>query len=176
MTNPVPKSHCRPVCPPASEIMRSLIGALFGIGTLAAINQFFINPADLTYVIGAFGATAVLVYGAPSSPLAQPYNVLVGHLVSATIGVLMYQIIGEANWLSATLAVSLAIITMQATRSVHPPGGASALIAVAASPEIHNLGFLYIIYPVGLGALILVGVAYITNNFRNDQRWPIFWF
>ena len=157
-------------------MLRSLIGAFLGIGAIAMVAQYYLSDADLTLVIGAFGATSVLVYGAPFSPLAQPYNVLVGHLVSAAIGVAVFQFIGEANWLSAALAVSLAIVAMQMTRSVHPPGGATALIAVVASQEIHNLGFLYILYPVGLGAVILVGVAFVTNNIRSERRWPIFWF
>lgn len=156
-------------------MLRTLLGGFVGIGAIAIVEQFFLSDADLTYVIGAFGATAVLVYGAPTSPLAQPYNVLVGHLVSASVGVLMFQWVGEVSWLSAALAVSVAIVAMQATRSVHPPGGASALIAVVSSPAIHDLGFLYALYPVGLGAVILVAVAFVSNNLFNDQRWPVFW-
>jgi len=175
MIEPSPKPHCRPLRPPASVILRGLIGAFIGISSIALVEQYFLNDSDLTLVIGAFGATAVLVYGAPSSPLAQPLNVVVGHVLSAAVGVSVFHIVGEANWLSAALAVSLAIVAMQVSRSLHPPGGATALIAVIASPEMHDLGFLYIVYPVGLGALLLVGVAFITNNLRNDQRWPVFW-
>lgn len=175
MSTPSPKPHRHIPRPPASQMLRSLLGAFFGIAAIAVVFQFFLNDADLTFVIGAFGATAVLVYGAPASPLAQPYNVLIGHVVSAVIGVSVYKIIGEANWLSAALAVSLAIVAMQASRSVHPPGGASALIAVVASPEIHALGYYYVVYPVALGAVILVAVALISNNVLNKNRWPIFW-
>jgi len=139
------------------------------------LEQFVLNDSDLTLLIGAFGATATLIYGAPYSPLSQPFNVIFGHLVSAAVGVTIFQIVGEANWLSAALAVSLAIVAMQMSRSLHPPGGATALIAVVASPEIHELGFLYIIYPVGLGAAILVCVAWVTNNFRTHRSWPEFW-
>ena len=171
----VSKEHHRLARPPVSQMVRSLAGAFAGMGVLALITQFVLNDDDLSYVIGAFGATSVLVYGAPWSPLAQPYNVVVGHVVSALIGVLIFQLFGEANWLSAALAVSLAIIAMQATRSLHPPGGASALIAVVASQEIHNLGFLYVLFPVALGAIILVVVAYASNNLMSDQRWPLFW-
>lgn len=146
-----------------------------GIGALGLVLQFAIGEADLTLMIGTFGATAVLVYGVPYSPLAQPYNVVFGHIISALIGVTVFQIVGEANWLSAALAVSLAIAAMQFTRSVHPPGGATALIAIVASPQIHDLGFLYVIYPVALGAVLLVGIALITNNVGKDRRWPIFW-
>ena len=83
------------------QMLRSLIGAFIGIGTIAALDQFFLNDNDLTLVIGTPGATAVLVFGAPSSPLAQPYNIAVGHLVSAMVGVVMFHVIGEVkkSWL-----------------------------------------------------------------------------
>lgn len=168
--------HRRPVRPPARDIARSVIGAFAGIGLVAAADQFLIGDLDLALVIGAFGASAVLVYGAPFSPLAHPYNVLVGHLVSATIGVAAFQAVGGVDWLAAALAVSLAIGAMQITRSVHPPGGASALIAVVASSKIHALGFLYVLYPVGIGAVILVAVAWVSNNAASARRWPAYWF
>ncbi len=176
MADHVPNKHHHSPRPPAIDMARALIGAFIGIGAIASVVQFYLNDADLTLMIGAFGATAVLIYGAPYSPFAQPYNVLLGHMISAVIGVSVYQFIGEANWMSAALAVSLSVLAMQVTRSVHPPGGASALIAVVASAELHELGYLYVLYPVGLGAAILVGVALAINNIRSPQRWPLFWY
>jgi len=176
MTEAHSKQHHRSVRPNAAGILRSLIGAFLGIASIAAIDQFFMNDSDLMLMIGAFGATAVLVYGAPYSPLAQPYNVIVGHIISAFIGVTVFLVVGEANWLSTGLAVSLAITAMQLTRSVHPPGGATALIAVVASPVIHELGYMYVLFPVATGAVILVCIAYVSNNFRNQRPWPIFWY
>jgi len=175
MTEQTPQLHTHQSRPPASDILRSFVGGFLGISGLALSLQLILGDADLALMIGTFGATAVLVYGVPYSPLAQPYNVVFGHLISAAIGVAVFQIVGEANWLSAALAVSLAIAAMQASRSVHPPGGATALIAVIASPAIHELGFLYIVYPVGFGAVLLVGIALITNNVGKTRRWPIFW-
>lgn len=162
--------------PPVKQIIRAFVGALLGIAAISFMDQTILSDSDLIFVIGAFGATAVLLYGVPNSPLAQPYNVIVGHIISAAIGVAAFQIVGDANWVSAALAVSLAIAAMQLTRSIHPPGGASALIAVTASEQVHDLGFLYVFYPVGLGALLLVVIALITNNFLNDKKWPVFWF
>ena len=156
-------------------MLRSFIGTVLGIGAIAAFTQFFLNDQDLTLTIGAFGASAVLVYGAPTSPLAQPYNVVVGHLLSATMGVLMFTAFGGATWAAAALAVALAILAMQITRSIHPPGGASALIAVVASQQIHDLGFYYVLFPVGAGAVTLVAVALVTNNLFSETRWPLFW-
>ena len=169
------KPQRRPLRPPVFDIIRGLFGAFIGIGSIAALVQFILNDADLILVIGSFASTAALIYGAPYSPLAQPFNVVFGHLVSAVVGVTIFQIVGEANWFSAALAVSLAIFAMQVSRSLHPPGGATAMIAVLGSPEIHELGFLFIIYPVGLGVALLVSVALVTNNFRTHRSWPEFW-
>ncbi|HHB80481.1 MAG TPA: HPP family protein [Aliiroseovarius sp.] len=155
--------------------MRTFIGTLLGIGLVGAMEQFVLNDSGLIYVIGAFGATAVLVYAAPFSPLAHPYNVLIGHIISAAIGVSVFAMIGEANWLSAALAVSLAIFAMQMTGSLHPPGGASALIAIVSSPQIHALGYFYVLYPVAAGALILLAVAWQVNNAGAARRWPERW-
>ena len=83
---------------------------------------------------------------------------------------------GAPGWLAAALAVAVAIVAMQMTRSLHPPGGATALIAVAGSPAIHDLGFVYPLFPVGVGAIVLVVVAVAFNNLATDARWPIFWY
>ena len=167
--------HTHSPRPPLATALLSLVGGFLGIAAIGVIDQIVLDDTDLALVIGAFGATAVLVFGAPGSPLAQPWNVLVGHLISAAIGVAAYQVFG-AGWLAAALAVSLAIFAMQMTRSLHPPGGASALIAVAGSQTVHDLGFLYPLFPVAAGAMVLIAVALVVNNIGPDRRWPIFWY
>jgi len=79
-------------------------------------------------------------------------------------------------WLAAALAVATAIALMHLTRTLHPPGGATALIAVIGSAEIHKLGFLYVLIPVGAGALILLAVAVLVNNIPKSRRYPEIWF
>ena len=103
-------------------------------------------------LIGSFGASAVLVYGAIKSPLAQPRNLIGGHVLSAIIGVTFYMLLHDQQWLASSLAVATAIAVMHATKTLHPPGGATALIAVIGSPQIHSLGYFYVLMPVGLGA------------------------
>ena len=127
-------------------------------------------------LIGSFGASAILLYGVPTSPLAQPRNLLGGHVISALIGVLCVTLMPDPLWLSAALAVSVSLAVMHLTRTVHPPGGASALIAVIGGPKIHALGFLYALVPVGLGALIMLAVALLTNNLAKARRYPVFWY
>jgi CBS-domain-containing membrane protein len=157
------------------EIFWSWLGAFLGIGLVATLHQFVLSPADLPFVIGSFGASAVLIYGATASPLAQPRNLVGGHLISGLIGVAMYQAFSDIPWLAAALAVSLAIAAMHATKTLHPPGGATALIAVVGSDQVHGLGYLFAIVPAASGALLMLLVALLVNNVPRTRRYPLFW-
>ena len=160
-----------------SEICWSWIGAFLGISAVSFLHfNILLTTTDLEMLVGSFGASAVLIYGAPKSPLAQPRNLIGGHIISAIIGVICYKFIGDSHlWLASALAVATAIAAMHATKTLHPPGGATALIAVIASEKIHNLGFLYAIIPVGAGALIMLIVALVVNNIPKSRRYPEFW-
>jgi len=78
-------------------------------------------------------------------------------------------------WLASSLAVATAIAMMQATKTLHPPGGATALIAVIGSNKIHNIGFLYAVVPVGVGVIVMLIVALIVNNIPKNRRYPEYW-
>ena len=130
----------------------------------------------MVFIIGSFGASAVLIYGAIKSPLAQPRNLMGGHVISAVIGVVFYKIFHDHLWLAAAMSVSTAIAFMHATKTLHPPGGATALIAVIGGEKIHALGFMYAVIPVGFGALIMLVVALLVNNIPKSRRYPEFWF
>ena len=158
------------------EIGWSWIGSFLGITLVAVINYHLVSETDLVMIIGSFGASAVLIYGAIRSPLAQPRNLLGGHVISAVIGVAAYRILDHNLWLAAAIAVATAIAVMHATKTLHPPGGATALIAVIGGEKIHNLGYLYAVVPAGLGALIMLAVALLVNNIPKDRRYPEFWF
>lgn len=158
------------------EIIWSWIGSFLGIIVVAYINYEIIEQTDLVMVIGSFGASAVLIYGAIKSPLAQPRNLIGGHIFSAVIGVTAYNIFGDHLWLAAGMAVATSIAFMHATKTLHPPGGATALIAVIGSQKIHDLGYLYALIPVGLGALIMLLIALLVNNIPKNRKYPEFWF
>lgn len=158
-----------------SEIGWSWIGAFIGVAALSYINYNIIEKTDLVMVIGSFGATAVLLYGAIKSPLAQPRNLMGGHIISAIIGVTCYKLFPSHLWLASSLAVATAIAVMHATKTLHPPGGATSLIAVIGSDKIHSLGYFYAIIPVGLGAIIMLAVALLVNNIPKNRRYPEFW-
>jgi len=157
------------------EIAWSWAGAFAGIGAIAGFFSFFLDDADLTLLIGSFGASAVLAFGAIRSPLAQPRNLMGGHVLSAVVGVTAYQLLPGHLSLAAALAVATAIAVMHATKTLHPPGGATALIAVVGSAKIHGLGYFYVLMPVGLGAIIMLAVALLVNNIPGHRRYPEFW-
>ncbi len=158
------------------EIAWSWIGAFIGISAVAVVHYHFLSESDLLMIIGSFGASAVLIYGAIRSPLAQPRNLIGGHVISAVIGVGCYQLVHEPLWLASSLAVATAIAAMHATKTLHPPGGATALIAVIGSQKIHNLGYMYALFPAGFGAVLMLLVALIVNNIPKSRRYPEFWF
>jgi CBS-domain-containing membrane protein len=158
------------------EIVWSWIGAFLGIASVAFVNYNIFKGTDLVMIIGSFGASAVLVYAAIRSPLAQPRNLLGGHVISAVIGVTAYNLLDNFMWLAASVAVATAIAAMLATKTLHPPGGATALIAVIGSQKIHNLGYLYVIIPAGSGAVIMLIVALLINNIPKSRQYPEYWF
>jgi CBS-domain-containing membrane protein len=90
--------------------------------------------------------------------------------------VLAYQIFQPNLWLASSIAVATSIAVMHATRTLHPPGGATALIAVIGDAKIHALGYLYVLMPVGAGALIMLVVALVVNNIPKNRSYPQYWF
>lgn len=150
----------------------TFLGSFLGIGTIGFINSRFLQSSDNLFLIGSFGASSVLIYGAINSPLSQPRNLVGGHLICAIIGVIIQKAAPGELWLSAALAVSLSIIAMQVTKTLHPPGGATALIAVIGSEKIQNLGFMYILSPVLSGVLILLLIALVVNNISSSRIYP----
>ena len=150
----------------------SFLGSFFGIGLIAFVQSRFFSSQDTVLLIGSFGASSVLLYGAIQSPMAQPRNFILGHLLSAFIGVTINKLFPGLLWLAAPLAVSVSIVLMQMSRSLHPPGGATALIAVIGSGKIKALGYWYLLSPVLIGVSILFAVALIFNNITAGRQYP----
>jgi CBS-domain-containing membrane protein len=159
-----------------SEIFWSWLGSFLGIGLVAYLNFKVLAGTDLVLLVGSLGASALLIYGALKSPFAQPRNLLGGHLISALVGVCCYQLLPTHLWLASALAVATSIAAMHATRTLHPPGSATALLAVIGGEKIHALGFFYAVMPVGVGALIMLLVALLVNNIPKHRSYPQYWF
>lgn len=149
------------------ELWLTFIGSMVGIGITAGMAFAWGYPK----LLGPFGASAVLVYGAYKAPLAQPRNVILGHVLGALMGVAVYDFFGY-TWWSLALGVTLALIFMTVTYSVHPPAGATAYVAI----QTGGLGgdFMYILNPVLIGAVILVATAVIINKL-GKRDYPTAW-
>lgn len=165
-----------PPMTPLPNVFWSFVGAFLGISSLHYTSFNLLTTPDVHMVIGSFGASAVLVYGAIDSPLAQPRNLIGGHILSAVVGVFCYQYFAPFGiWFTGGMAVAAAIALMHLTKTLHPPGGATALIAVIGSPQLHDIGYLYAIQPVARGAFMLLIVALLINNIPKNRRYPKFW-
>jgi CBS domain-containing membrane protein len=146
------------------EQMRAALGALLGIGItgILATSLLGMSP-DLPLLIAPMGASAVLLFAAPASPLAQPWSVIGGNMIAACVGVTCAKFI-PAPLIAAACAVSLSIALMFALRCLHPPSGAVALTAVLGGPAIHTLGYGFIWSPVLLNSVILLGCALLYHS------------
>lgn len=159
----------------------TFIGSFLGIGLIGFCSNRYFSSSDNLFLIGSFGASSVLIYGIVNSPLAQPRNLIGGHVICAIVGVTMHKLIPHEVWLSSALAVSIAIVLMQITKTLHPPGGATALIANIGSVKIQALGYLYVLSPVLSGATVLLLVALLVNNvsghrkYPNNKKWFMVW-
>jgi len=150
----------------------TFLGSFMGIGLIGLLNSQHLQAHDNMFLIGSFGASSVLIYGIINSPFSQPRNLIGGHLISAIIGVTIHKLIPQELWLSCAMSVSLSIVMMQMTKTLHPPGGATALIANLGSEKIQNLGYFYVLSPVLSGVLILLIVALVFNNLTDHREYP----
>jgi CBS domain-containing membrane protein len=160
----------QPFASPAEKTLGGL-GAFLGmLGLLAG--SHYLAPDLLVFVVASMGASAVLFFAAPHSPLAQPWAFVGGHLVSALIGVTCYKLIPD-TYAAAAAAVALAIVAMHFLHCLHPPGGATALVAVAGGTSIHQLGYGYVLTPVALNVALFLGLALVVNNLLPGRRFPL---
>lgn len=154
------------------EHIFTFIGSFLGIGLIGFLSSKYFTAYDNLFLIGSFGASSVLIYGLINSPLAQPRNLIGGHVICALVGVTIHKLIPGELWLSAALSVSLSIVLMQITKTMHPPGGATALIANIGSAKIQALGYFYVLSPVLSGVIILLLVAILCNNATKHRSYP----
>ncbi len=147
-----------------AEVLRGGFGALLGIA-LAAVSAQAVpgGPAGLPWIVAPMGATAVLLFAAPASPLAQPWPVLMGNTVSTLVGVAAGKLLDDVT-LAAAVAVGVAIPVMMLLRCVHPPGGACALFAAVGTAAVADHGWAFALWPVGVDTVVLLAVAALVNN------------
>ncbi|KJS79962.1 MAG: membrane protein [Peptococcaceae bacterium BICA1-8] len=147
------------------QLTITTLGSFIGISFVAFLSAYY----NIYLLLPSFGATAVLIYAACQVPMAQPRNVIGGHFFSALMGVSIYQLLGN-DWWTISLGVTLAILLMTLTHTLHPPGGATAFIAVFTE---QNYSFIF--SPVLIGAVSLVIIAVLVNNLSSKCKYPLHW-
>jgi CBS domain-containing membrane protein len=153
------------------ERLRSCAGALIGIAFTAAATEWLLGPGGgIPLLVAPMGASAVLLFAVPASPLAQPWSIIGGNLVSAVVGVACARCIADPAH-AAAVAVALSVCLMFALRCVHPPSGAVALTAVLGGPAIHALGFGFVFEPIAIQSVALL-VAAIVYHALTGHRYP----
>ncbi|WP_229474967.1 HPP family protein [Pseudoduganella lurida] len=155
-----------------TERLRASGGALLGLFVTGAGAHFLLG-ADAIWLVAPMGASSVLLFCLPASPLAQPWSVIGGNVISALVGAACVRWLGDVLPMPALAAVgaALAIAAMFTTRCLHPPGGAAALTAVIGGPAVHAAGFAFPLGPVLIDSLLLVGAAIVYNNLTG-RRYP----
>ncbi|XKM14197.1 HPP family protein [Orbaceae bacterium ac157xtp] len=152
--------------PNAIAVLRGFIGGTLGIFVLLIVTYW----CGLVSIMAPFGATCVLLFAVPKAPLAQPRSVIGGHLISALVGLLVINLLGDGI-LFIALAVGISIALMQLFRVVHAPAGANPILIIMSG--MHDYWFL--VTPVLSGAVLLVLVALIVNNIGAGTSWPNYW-
>lgn len=154
-----------PPPPPLRFVMLSSLGALIAIAITGGLSLF----SGIPWLMAPFGASCVLAFGVPDSPLAQPRAVIGGHLIATAVGLAVGALLGD-GWLACALGVGLAMAAMQLSRTVHAPAGADPLIVIAAQAPLS-----YLFSPVLLGSLVIVLIAWAVNNLHRARSYPRYW-
>jgi len=154
-----------------SERVVATLGGMLAIYLCFFVTAHFTGMSGSAAILPSMGASTVLLFAVPHGQLSSPWALFVGNVLSATIGVTCALIL-ENPFLAASVAVASAILAMHLTRSVHPPGGATALAAVIGGPSLHHLGYWYVITPTLINCCILFVVAMLFNNQFQWRRYP----
>jgi CBS domain-containing membrane protein len=119
----------------------------------------------MSMILASTGASAMLIFGIPHSPVSQPWPIVGGHLVSAFVGITAYYLV-PSPLLASSLAIGFAMLLMHFTGCMHPPGGATAVTAVIGGSTVHELGYYFIVVPVFFNSIILLSIAMAVATFR----------
>ena len=159
------------------DCLMAFVGTFIGISILAVVHYRLMVKHELVFFIASFGASAVLLYGLPSSPLAQPRSLVGGQLIGAIVGCAVRLLFGTARetFPAMALTVAVSLFLMQITNTMHAPAGATALLAIMSSRASPWFGFQFVLMPVLSGSLILLVVAVVINNLANHRHYPCSW-
>ena len=154
-----------------TERLVSAVGSLLVIASIYFITSSTLDSSATLLIVPSMGASAVLLFAVPHGALSQPWNVFTGHMLSALVGVSCAMLISN-EVLAASMAVGVAVGVMHYTRSIHPPGGATALAAVIGGEATQALGYQFVVTPVLINVLVMLGVALAFNALFPWRRYP----
>jgi len=158
-----------PLAVSKKHIIIAGLGAGTGLMLTSLLSHWMLGELNLWFV-APVGASAVLLFGVPASPLAQPWAIIGGNSLSALTGVVVCQLIPDPA-IACGVAACVAILLMFQLRCLHPPGGAVALTVVLGGPAVQQLGYHFVLTPVLLNSLILALLALLFNNLAG-RRYP----
>lgn len=157
------------ICPVDRPHHRHVFWSWFGSFLAITIAAYLTAKTNTPLLMAPFGATSVLIFGAPDSPLGQPRNVIGGNFLSAFVSLMILHFLGSYP-LAMGLAVSIAIAIMHITRTLHPPAGAVALVVMLTRPD-----WQFLLTPTLEGSLLFVLCAVIFNNLAEERTYPKYW-
>lgn len=151
---------------------KNLFALLAAIGSMICITIIsYLNiHSNAPWLIASFGATMVILFALPSSPLARPKNIIAGHIITTFIGLSMLKLIGVSEW-SMGIAIGVSIFVMIVTDTIHPPAGANPLIVMLSN---QNWDFLFM--PIFSGAVLIVFIGYFYHLFISKNKYPDKWY
>ena len=154
------------------EFIISIIGAFIGTLIASFFSYTILQAEDIPLILASTGASAILIFSLPFSPVSQPWNLVGGHLVSAFVGVSCYFLVPNELFASS-LSIPFSMLFMHYLRCLHPPGGATAITAVIGGDNVHALGYVFVFIPVFFNAIILLSIAMAIATLREENPFEV---
>ncbi len=154
------------------EFIISIVGAFIATLIASFFSNTILQAEDMPLILASTGASAILIFSLPFSPVSQPWNLVGGHLVSAFVGVSCYLFVPN-ELVASSLSIPFSMLLMHYLRCMHPPGGATAITAVVGGANVHALGYAFIIIPVFFNAIILLSIAMAIATFREENPFEV---
>lgn len=157
-----------------ADLVLSSLGTAAAIGAIYLLSHHLLGLDGAVLLVASMAASAVLLFAIPHGQLSQPWPIIVGQVGSAAVGVTCARLISSQE-LAALVAVGAAVLVMRLLKALHPPGAATALIAVVGGDAVRELGYRYLAEPVLLNSVVLVAVGVIVNLPLAARRYPAHW-
>ncbi len=155
--------------PPARSDFKKIIISAVIVGLVIAGLRYLDGEIGTMLLLGTFGATSLLVFVYPDSPVSQPRSVLGAHIIGATMGLLCLKFIGP-QWWSLGIAVGLTVLFMKLLRVVHPPATSNSIVVFLTNPT-----WFFLVCPTIAGAFVIIFLALFYHNISRESNWPNYW-